>query len=41
MNEPLRCIRPFSLGYLYLYLIIIIIFISHIEVIIENVHKKY
>ena len=38
MNEPLRCIRPFSLGYLYLYLIIII-FIS--QSIIENVHKKY
>ena len=39
MNEPLRCIRPFSLGYLYLYLIIIIIFIS--QSIIENVHTKY
>ena len=39
MNEPLRCIRPFSLGYLYPYLIIIIIFIS--QSIIENVHTKY
>ena len=39
MNQPLRCIRPFSLGYLYLYLIIIIIFIS--QSIIENVHTKY
>ena len=40
MNKYLRCILPFSPGYLYLYLIIIIIiFIS--QSIIENVYTKY